>query len=204
MSPRPRNERVDSAVSEAHGTSQPLGALYEDLRTLAQAYMSGQRLDHTLQPTALVHEAYLKLVTSDVASGLSRQHLYCVAARAMRCVLIDHARSSRAAKRTSPGKRVPLDAVIAAYEQQSNDLVELESALIKLESVDLELARLVELRFFGGLTIDATAAAMGMSPRTARREWQIAKAWLSRQIRKGEHDGGNELAENQGAARGRS
>jgi RNA polymerase sigma factor (TIGR02999 family) len=154
--------------------------VYEELRRMAHSQMSGQRSGHTLQATALVHEAVARL--SGGGSWNDRVHFFSAAARAMRCVLVDHARSKARVRRCQPGERVALDDVVAVYEERSFDLVELDDALDLLASFDPGLARIVELRFFGGLDVAEVAQILGMSLRSVERELVCAKAWLRKTL----------------------
>ena len=160
-----------------------LDAVYRDLHARATALMRAQRRDHTLQPTALVHEAYIKLLGSREASFEDARHFFATAARAMRAVLVDHARGKRRDKRTSPGERVPLDELVAQHEARATDLVALDEALEKLARFDEPMARAVELRFFGGLSVDETARLLGMPRRSFERHFAAARAWLHAEIR---------------------
>jgi RNA polymerase sigma-70 factor, ECF subfamily len=164
--------------------------LYGKLRSVAASYLSQERRDHTLQPTALANEAYLKLLQAGQVDGVSRGQLIWMAARAMRQILVDHARKKRAQKRSGVeggggggGKRVPLDDAVAAYEEHTGGLPELDSALQMLERVDPELLRIVELRFFGGLTEVEISEELGVSVRTVRRGWSFARLWLADRLR---------------------
>jgi RNA polymerase sigma factor (TIGR02999 family) len=178
--------------SDPKGTGGPvaLGAdfdqVYADLRALAARYLQHQRPEHTLQPTALVHEAYLRLVAHTGLSRMDRAHLFWTAARAMRSILVDHARRRATHKRQPGGHRVPLDDVLTTFEQRAGDLLALSELLDQLQAVDPVMAQLVDLRFFGGLTEEATAEALELSPRTVRRKWQVARAWLYSQMAEGE------------------
>lgn len=156
--------------------------IYGELRRVADRVMQGERSDHTLQPTALVHEAYLKLIDRSGAGYNDRNHFLSVAARAMRQVLIDHARARATAKRGRGRARVMLDDVVTSYETAAIDLVALDDALRRLDEQDPELAQLVELRFFGGLTVKETASVMGVSFRRIERAWTLARSWLHREL----------------------
>jgi RNA polymerase sigma factor (TIGR02999 family) len=159
--------------------AEPLMAfVYGELRGLARGQLHRGPAHATLQPTALVHEAYLRLVGGDRADWEGRQHFYAVSARAMRQVLIDHARARASEKRGGDRRRVPLDAVLVEVEESTVDLLALEEALEKLSAVDEQLARIVELRFFTGLEHAEAAAVLGLSTRTVERGWRTAKAWL--------------------------
>lgn len=154
-----------------------LTLLYGELRALSRQFMSRQRGDHTLQPTALVHEAYLKLAAR-MPEAWERGHFYRSAARAMRQVLVDHARVRNAQKRSGSAEREPLDQVVLQYEQRSLDLLLVDEALTLLEDFDEELARVVELRFFCGLTIPEVAQTLGRSRQVVERRWRSARLWL--------------------------
>ena len=155
--------------------------VYSELHDLAVHYMRGERDDHTLQPTALVHEAYMRLVDQRNASWQNRSHFFGIAAQAMRRILVDHARRKRAAKREG-GNRVTLDESVAEAPQRSVDLIALDDALNKLAALDPRQARVVELRFFGGLDIEQTAESLGISPATVKRDWTFARAFLQREM----------------------
>ncbi|MEQ8766682.1 MAG: ECF-type sigma factor [Planctomycetota bacterium] len=157
-------------------------ALYPDLRRLAASLMRGERSDHTLQPTALVHEAWLRLERSQAGAGLDRGELLGLAARVMRQVLTDHARRRSARRRGGRRARSPWTD-IGHLEAPADWLLDVDAALTELERTDVELARLVMLRFYAGLTTDEAADAMGLSRRTFLRRWRFAKAWLQSRLR---------------------
>ena len=157
-----------------------LPLLYGELKAIAISRLKGQPA-HTLQPTALVHEAYLKLMDRTVAWE-SRAHFLCVAAKAMRSVLIDHARAKRAAKRGGQREREPLHDALAWFEERKIDLLALDEALEKLERIDPEKRKLVELRFFAGLTVERVSDVLGTSRGTVEREWALTRAWLHREL----------------------
>lgn len=164
--------------------------VYEELRTLAARLLHAERPGHTLQPTALVHEAYLRLV-DERAGWQDRAHFFAIAAQAMRRILVDYARGHLASKRGGALRRVSLDAASGgpeAVEVGLDDVIEVDAALGELSALDAFGAQVVELRYFGGLTIEETAAALDVSPATVKREWQLAKAWLYRRL-SGGHDG---------------
>lgn len=150
---------------------------YPELRAIAQRQLGGERGDHTLQPTALVNEAYMRLARMDRIDWQDRVHFVRMAARLMREILVDHARRHAAGKRDG-GSRVPLGDVDAATPATDLDLIALDAALERLAQVDPARAQLVELRYFGGLTIEEAADALQVSPATAKRHWQAARAWL--------------------------
>jgi RNA polymerase sigma factor (TIGR02999 family) len=156
--------------------------VYDELRTRAAAALRPERPDHTLTPTALVHEAYLRLVDQRLPQFENRKHFYGVAARVMRQVLVDHARSRKAAKRNAGRQALPLDENLPVTDERAAELMALDDALAALAGVDPEKARLVELRYFTGLTIEDTAEMLGVSPATVKREWALARAWLHREI----------------------
>jgi RNA polymerase sigma-70 factor, ECF subfamily len=158
-----------------------LELLYRELRALAAAKMGRETAAHTLQPTALVHEAYMRLVDQRNASWKNRSHFFGIAAQAMRRILVDHARRKRATKREG-GDRVTLDESVAEAPQRSVDLIALDDALLKLAALDPRQARVVELRFFGGLDIEQTAESLGISPATVKRDWTFARAFLQREM----------------------
>jgi RNA polymerase sigma factor (TIGR02999 family) len=167
----------DWRQGNAEALPRLLEAVYAELRRLARHYLSQERAGHTLQPTALVHEAYMKLVDQRV-SWQNRAHFFAVAAQAMRRVLVDHARSHLAQKRGGAQERVTLSAAEALGTAPEVDLVALDTALEKLGRLDPRQSQIVELRYFGGLTNEETAEALGISPATVKREWTVAKAWL--------------------------
>jgi RNA polymerase sigma factor (TIGR02999 family) len=159
--------------------------VYQELRRLAAHYLRGERANHTLQPTALVNEAYLCLAKQDDVRWQNRAHFLAIAANTMRRVLVDHARERGAVKRGGDRRRVTLRSSIAV-DDRDIDILALDEALRTLAGFDPAGARVVELRFFGGLTIEETAEAMGSSPATVKRIWTAAKAWLYRDLCAGE------------------
>src|SRR5215469_12324368 len=169
---RSGNERAEAEL-------MPL--VYGELRQLAAAYLRGERKGHTLQPTALVHEAYLRLVEQSKPDWQSRSHFYGVAARVMRQVLVDHARRKHAKKRT--GTPVPLDEAISLQPDWSEAMVALDDGLTNLEKLDARKCQAIELRYFAGLNMDEIAQAMNLSVKTVRRDIRVAEAWLHRAMR---------------------
>jgi RNA polymerase sigma factor (TIGR02999 family) len=157
-----------------------LPLVYGELRRLADAYLRRERADHTLQPTALVHEAYLRLTGIRAANFNNRTHFYGAAATAMRRVLVDHARGRRALKRGEPPLR--LDAAMDVGIDMRLDLVSLDEALEQLARVAPRPAKVVELRFFGGLSVEETASVLSVAPATVKRQWAFARAWLHRAL----------------------
>jgi RNA polymerase sigma factor (TIGR02999 family) len=158
--------------------------VYDELRRLAARYLRQERVGHTLQSTALVHEAYMKLVGQNNVQWQNRAHFFGIAAQMIRRILVDYARARKADKRGSGAEKLSLDEAIALPGGQDLDLVALDDALEGLAKIDARQSRLVELRFFAGLTIEETAEVMQMSLATAKRDWVAAKAWLSREVRR--------------------
>ena len=156
--------------------------VYEDFHALAKRYMNRERPDHTLQPTALVHEAYVRLLRDNPAEWQSRAHFFAAASIVMRRILVDHARSRAAAKRPGGKQRVELDEFMAAASPRIEQLLILDEALTRLADWDRRQARLVEMIYFGGLTESEAAAVMGISERTVKRDWRAARAWLQSQL----------------------
>lgn len=173
-------------VSWSQGDQQALKELtplvYKELRRLAGHYLRRERPDHTLQGTALVHEAYLRLVDQKRVKWQNRAHFFGVAAQMIRRILVDHARGHRAEKRGADAVKLSLDEVLTIPEERNLDLVALDDALSALASLDPQQGRIVELRFFGGLSIEETAEVIGISPATVKRDWAMAKAWLYRDM----------------------
>jgi RNA polymerase sigma factor (TIGR02999 family) len=167
------------------GDQEALQALiplvYQELRRIAQHHLQQERPDHTLQSTALVHEAYLRLMKQRPAEIANRAHFLAVASRLMRQILVDHARGRRAAKRGG-GFKLEINDAMGAQKPQNMDLVALDDALNELAKLDPQQSWIVELRFFGGLSIDETAEIVGVSPTTVKREWATARAWLKRAV----------------------
>jgi RNA polymerase sigma-70 factor (ECF subfamily) len=163
---------------DKEAASKLIPMVYDELRRLAGGYMRRERGDHTLQATALVHEAYLKLVEQRSVDWQGRAHFFGIAAQVMRRILVDHARGHLREKRGSGQQAVPLDEALVFAPEQSMELVKLDEALKRLSKLDPRQGRIVELRFFGGLTVEQTADLLGISPKTVKRDWSMAKAWL--------------------------
>ena len=162
-----------------------LPLVYQQLRELARQRMSTERVEHTLEATALVHEAYVRLVGGDAVPWAGRQHFFFAAAEAMRRILIDHARARAGPKRGGGRMRVPIHNVLdlaAADDQDLPEILALDDAVSRLEQVSPSVAAVVRLRFFAGLSVEETAAALDCSPRTVKREWTYARAWLAREL----------------------
>jgi len=179
----PNQEEVTRLLLELSDGNQAtvndlLPLVYDELRRMAASYLRKERADHTLQPTALVNEAYLRLVDQTRVSWQNRAHFFGVAAQMMRRILIDHARAQKADKRLGKVEKLQLDENIDKAVEMSDELIALDDALKDLAKVDAPLARLVELRYFGGLTFEETAEVLGVSVITAKRHWELARTWL--------------------------
>src|SRR5579863_5776921 len=156
--------------------SKLIPVVYDELRRLAGSYMRRERVDHTLQATALVHEAYLKLVEQRSVNWQSRAHFFGIAAQLMRRILIDHARGHLRQKRGGEQQKISLDEAFIFAEQRADELLAVDDSLNLLAKIDPRQARVVELRFFGGLNVEEAAEALGISPKTVKRDWSVAKA----------------------------
>jgi RNA polymerase sigma factor (TIGR02999 family) len=174
---------VASHKGDPEALNKLLPLVYDELRRVAERYLRRERPDHTLQATALVHEAYLRLVDQNVP-WQNRAHFFGIAAEMMRRILIDHARGLQAAKRGSGGIKLPLDDVINLSDERAADLIVLDEAMKALAEIDPQKSRIVELRFFGGLSIEETAEVMGLGTATIIRQWKLAKAWLYHEVSK--------------------
>jgi RNA polymerase sigma factor (TIGR02999 family) len=173
-------ERLDDAAGTA---DELLPQVYEQLRRLADRLLAAEPRGQTLQPTALVHEAWLRLAGPRERDWQGRAHFFGAAARAIRCILIDRARARRRDKRGSGRRPLPLElADSIAAPAPGADLLDVDAALRRLEDIDAQKARVVELRFFGGLSVDEAAEALGVSPATVTRDWRFARAWLHREL----------------------
>lgn len=159
--------------------------VYRELHQRAHRCMGAERAGHTLQTSALIHEAYLRLVGSPRLAWESRTHFFAIAARQMRRILVDHARKKRSLKRGGENRQVDLDAELLVAGRPDRDLVSLDDALNALAGVDPRKVKVVELRFFGGLSVEETAEALGVSPQTVLRDWRLAKVWLLREMKRG-------------------
>lgn len=173
-------------VRWGRGDQEALDALtplvYQELRRLANGYLRRERQDHTLEGTALVHEAYLRLIDQNQVEWRSRNHFYALAAELIRRILVDHARARVAAKRGGASIKLSLDESLTPAQEKEQDLVSLDDALNALAAADSQQSRIVELRYFGGLTIEETADVLGISPATVKRDWVMAKAFLKREM----------------------
>ena len=156
--------------------------VYDELRRLAGHYMRGERPGHTLQATALVHEAWLKLIDTSRVEFENRSHFFAMAAQQMRRILVDHARARQAGKRGGKAEKLPLNEVVVGPDAEQADILALDDALQALAKLDPQQSRIVELRYFGGLSIEETAQVLGISPATVKREWAMARAWLRQEL----------------------
>jgi len=177
---------LDWREGDEQALEELLPMVYGELRRLAGSYLRNERSDHTLQPTALVHEAYLRLVNQDQVPWQNRAHFIGVAARIMRHILVDHARQHRALKRGGELQKIPLDDALGLFAKENIDLVDLDDALDQLTKRDARQGQVVELRFFGGLKNKEIAVAMSLSESTVKREWEHARAWLFRKLKEGQ------------------
>jgi RNA polymerase sigma factor (TIGR02999 family) len=173
---------ADWERGNAEALERVVPLVYQELRRVARAHLRGERAGHTLQTTALVHEAYLKLVGMHRVSLRSRVHLLAMSARLMRQILVDHARRKHARKRGGPATIVSLDNVAKVSPVSTVDVLALDEALTELTALDARLCRVVELKFFGGLSIDETAEALAVSTATVERDWTTARAWLHQRL----------------------
>jgi RNA polymerase sigma factor (TIGR02999 family) len=170
---------------DPHAAQKLLPQVYEQLRKAAQKQMAGERPEHTLQATALVHEAYIRLVGSHEVAWENRAHFYVAAAEAMRRILIEHARKRGRIKRGGDRDRVPLSAVYLAENAHPEEIISVDSAIRRLEGRDSRMATIVRLRFFAGLSTQEVAVTLGLSDRTVRNDWALARAWLHKELGEG-------------------
>ena len=173
-----------ATTGDAKATDKLMTVVYAELRRLAAHYLRGERPDHTLQPTALVNEAYLQLIDQKGHRWQNRAHFIGVAAQLMRRILVDHARAHGALKRGGQQAKVPLDEAFVMSAERSDELLAVDEALTRLATHDPQQSKVVELRFFGGLSVEETAEALGISPATVKRDWNVARAWLYRELDK--------------------
>jgi RNA polymerase sigma-70 factor, ECF subfamily len=182
----PQQEVTDLLVEWKQGNKAAMDLLtplvYNELRRLAERYLRNERSAATLQPTALVHEAYLRLVAQSMPDWESRAHFFGVAAHLMRQILVDHARKHRSAKRGSGAEKLSIDEIVGLGAEKPGDIIALDDALKTLADLDERKAKVIELRFFGGLSVEETAAALGVSAATIGREQRMAEAWLHREL----------------------
>jgi RNA polymerase sigma factor (TIGR02999 family) len=182
-----QSEQVTRLLEEVRGgrreaLDELLPVVYAELRRIAARYLRAERLGHTLQPTALVNEAYMRLVDQRNVEWQNRAHFYGVAAQVMRRILVDYARARRREKRGGAEVKVPLEDEVVGARERDVDLVRLDDAMDDLARLDAQQARVVELRYFGGLSIEETAEVLGVSDSTVKREWAMARAWLQREL----------------------
>ena len=175
-------KRLAGGSEDAAGELIPI--VYGELRRLAVRHLRRERRDHTLQPTALVHEAYIKLVAQRDADWQNRNHFFAVASSLMRRILVDYARRHLRDKRGGGQEKVPLDDAVLVAPDRADRMLALDESLERLEKLDPRQARIVELKYFGGLTVEEAAQVLGVSPTTVRREWTSAKAWLYGELKK--------------------
>ena len=178
------------AAGNPDAATELIPLIYRELHGLAVGHLRHERPDHTLQPTALVHEAYLKLVAQRNVSWQSRAHFFAVASTQMRRILVDYARRQLRAKRGAKPDRLSLDEVVLVSPDRPDKMLGLNECLTRLEQLDSRQGRIVELRYFGGLSIDEVAEVLAVSPTTVRREWTSAKAWLYGELRQSHGHGG--------------
>ena len=168
---------------DAAALDDVIRAVYQELRRMADRYLRLEHPGHTLQPTALVHEAYLRLIDQTQVTWQNRAHFFGVAAQMMRRILVDHARTKQRDKRGGPARKLSLDEVMDVSKGRAADLVALDEALESLTEIDPRKSRVVELRFFGGLSVEETSEVLEVSPQTVIRDWKLAKAWLYQEIK---------------------
>jgi RNA polymerase sigma factor (TIGR02999 family) len=181
------SEKVTELLAQISGGNRAavdelMPLVYRELKRIAGSQLGRERVGHTLQATALVHEAYLKLVDQREVAWRNRAHFFGVSAQAMRRILLDYAKSRGRRKRGGEARRTSFDEALAVAEDRVSDLLTIDQALTKLEQLDARQAKVVELRFFGGLSVEETAEVLGVSTPTVKREWAMAKAWLYREL----------------------
>jgi RNA polymerase sigma factor (TIGR02999 family) len=184
--PTPQQEVTNLLFEWKQGNKAAMDLLtplvYNELRRLAERYLRNERSAATLQPTALVHEAYLRLVAQSMPDWESRAHFFGVAAHLMRQILVDHARKHRSAKRGGGAEKLAIDEIVGLGTEKPADIIALDDALKALAEIDERKAKVIELRFFGGLSVEETGVALGVSPATIGREQRLAEAWLHREL----------------------
>ena len=180
---------VDWHSGDKAALDRLLPLVYDELRRVARNHMRREQPDHLLQTTALVHEAYLRLVDQKKVRWQTRAHFFAVAAQVMRHILVDYARGRQRAKRGSGMAELPLHDVAVLSDSRAEELIAVHSALDNLTAFDPRKGKVFELRYFGGMSVDEAAEALSVSPATVARDWRMAKAWLRREIRDGVHDG---------------
>jgi RNA polymerase sigma factor (TIGR02999 family) len=175
----------EASAGDRRAFDELIRIVYDDLHSRAQAFMGRERRDHTLQPTALVGEAYLRLVRAEDLDWKDRSHFLAIAAKNMRQILAKHARGKAAAKRPPRAKRVALEEGLVPAAEEGVDASALEEALRKLEAYDSRMSRIVEMRYFGGMTVEEVAAVLDVDPRTVKRDWKAAKLFLLDELSEG-------------------
>jgi RNA polymerase sigma-70 factor (ECF subfamily) len=190
-------KQVADGNEEAAAKLIPL--VYDELHRVAQQRLRAERSDHTLQPTALVHEAYLKLVAQRNANWRNRAHFFAMASRVMRRILVDYARGRVRVKRGGKQTKLPLDKVFIISRGRCDELLALDESLERLSKLDDRQSRIVELRFFGGLSVDEVAKVLGISSKTVKRDWSMAKAWLYGELRDRHGHDTRDMGKNQSA-----
>ena len=175
---------ADWSKGDRQALDRLMPIVYDELRSLAGRYLRRERADHTLQPTALVNEAYMRLVDQRSVHWQNRAHFFGVAAQMMRRILVDHAKGHRREKRGGGARKVSLDEAIELSDERADDLVAIDQALTALAQFDERKSRVVELRYFGGLSVEETAEVLKVSVNTVLRDWKLAKAWLYSQVKK--------------------
>jgi len=181
------SEKVTELLAQISGGNRAavdelMPLVYRELKRIAGGQLGRERVGHTLQATALVHEAYLKLVDQREVAWQNRAHFFGVSAQAMRRILLDYAKSRGRRKRGGDVRRTSFDEALAVADDRESDLLSIDEALTRLEQLDARQAKVVELRFFGGLSVEETAEVLGVSAPTVKREWAMAKAWLHREL----------------------
>jgi RNA polymerase sigma factor (TIGR02999 family) len=180
---------ADWGTGDQEALRRLMPIVYDELRRLAKAYLRRQRPGNTLQSTALVHEAYLRLADKKEVQLQDRAHFFAVSARIMRCILVDHARSRGSAKRGGGAYTIGLDEAVLSAENQNVNLIALDEALSRLRVHDRRAGQVVELRFFGGLSVEETGQVLKIAPATVKRDWTIAKAWIYREMNRSSTNG---------------
>jgi RNA polymerase sigma factor (TIGR02999 family) len=176
---------TDLSGGDPEALDRLLPVVYEHLRGIAQRELRRERPDHTLNATALVHEAYLRLVQLDRISWEGRAHFFGAAAMAMRRILISYARMKKAERRGSGAEHLNVEDVVVTARERPEHILALDEALVRLADIDARQARIVECRYFAGMSVEETGAALGISPATVKRDWVLARAWLNRELRRG-------------------
>jgi len=187
-----------AATGDQDAIAKLIPLVYKELHQVAENHLRLERPNHTLQPTALVHETFLKLVAQRNAHWQGRAHFFAVASQLMRRILVDYARGRLSAKRGGGQVKVPVDKVFILSPGRCDELLALDESLERLEKLDARQSRIVELRFFGGLTVEEAARVLNVSPKTVKREWSMAKAWLYGEIKERHGENAGKLEKNKG------